>query len=201
MITGTSLRRAVAAAFIFTAACSDSTAPAIELTEDQVNDMMDAFSLVGTTPDGGSFGSNMAALTVTQNVTVDCPDGGSMSDNGTVNINEQTGTVTFTSTQDFSACKATSTEGRQWTFEGSPSLNSNFTMTSNQQTGAFSMTGSQTGGLHVSSDLGSGVCTFNVSYTLTTTPVPGTEGEFNVTGSVTGTVCGRSIDVDLSVVQ
>ena len=203
MITGRFYGRALVAAMAFSLACSDSTAPNIELTEDQVNDMMDAFSAIGSTPDAASASnaSNMAALIINQTVTVDCPNGGTMTDAGIINANEQTNVITFSSTQTFTACKATSTSGRLWTFDSNPNLTSTFTMTSNEETGAFSMTGSQTGGLRVASDLGSGACEFDVSYTMNITPVPGTEGEFTVTGSVSGTVCGRSIEVDLSVTE
>ena len=197
MINERFLRRALIAAVAVSVSCGDSTAPdPIDLTEEQVDDMMDAFSALQTAPD---LGSTTAMFTLTQNRSVDCPNGGSYSDHATVTGNDAGTTLTFSSTQDFNACKATSSSGRLWTFNGSPRLTTNFTFTVNPQTEAFSMTGSQTGGLLVSSDLGSGSCTFNVSYTLNSTPVPGSNGESTITGSVSGTVCGRSIEVDLSV--
>ena len=199
MTTGQFLRRAMAAAIAFTVACGDSTAPnTIELTDDQVDDMMEAFSALGSTPEGTSA-SNILALIVTVDETIGCPNGGTFSEEGNWNFNEQANSISIDVTQDFAACKATSSSGRLWTFDGNPNLHSTFSMTSNPTTNAFSMTGSQTGGLMVASDLGSGVCNWNVTYTMNGTPVPGTEDEFNITGSVTGTVCGRSINVDLSI--
>jgi hypothetical protein len=198
MTTGQLFRGTMAAAIAFSVACGDSTGPgaAIDLTEEEVDDMMEAFSTIGTQPEGAS---NLAMLIVTINESFSCPDGGTMSESGNLNLNEQTGSMTIATTQDFEDCKGTSTSGRLWTFNGNPNLASNFSLTSNEQTGAFSMTGSQTGGLRVASDLGSGTCNFNLNWTLSSTPTTG--GTDNIQGSLTGTVCGRSINVDLSIIE
>ena len=202
MTTGQFLRRTMVAAIAFTVACSDSTGPGtpIDLSEEEVDDMMEAFSTLGTQPDGAS---NLAMLIVSVDETFSCPDGGTMSETGNLNVTQQPGSptmsLTYNTTQDFEDCKGTSTSGRLWTFNGNPNLASNFSMTSNDDTGAFSMTGSQTGGLRVASDLGSGTCNFNLNWTLSNTPTAG--GTDNIQGSMTGTVCGRSINVDLSIIE
>jgi hypothetical protein len=195
MTTGRLFRGAMVAAFTLFAGCKDSTAPQIELTEAQVDDLMDAFSALGTADVGTA--ANMAALVVNVGSTIDCPNGGSRSETGSMNINEETGSLSITATQDFAACKAMSSTGRLWTFDGSPSLTSTFNMTVNQTTNAFTMQGTQTGGLMVASDLGSGVCNFDLTTSMTGTP--GANETMTIAGSISGTVCGKTIQVSIDI--
>lgn len=180
--------RNCAAAFLalsFTA-CGDSTAPSLNLSEEQVADMMDALSTAGLAG-FGAMGGGFAVVTI--NETVDCPEGGSATVNASIDDGGGTGTsVSMTITQGFSNCKATSSQGRQWTFNGNPNLVSTFSGTSNEQTGAFSFSGTQKGGITAASNLGSGACTWDVTYSMSGNDITGA-----LSGSVTGTVCGRSV--------
>ena len=169
------------------AACGDSTAPNLELNDEQVADMMDAMAsagLAGVTPP--SAGAGMAVITLNQ--TVECPNGGTTTINATVDDGGTTNSVSMSFTQRFSDCKATSSSGRVWTFNGNPNIVTTFTGTSNETTGAFSLSGSQTGGIIAASNLGNGACSWDVDYSMTGNDLTGA-----FSSTVTGTVCGRSI--------
>ena len=181
---------AVASLALTFTACGDSTAPNLELTEDQVADMMDALTTAGLAG-YGSTGSNFAVVTIDR--TVDCPEGGSASVNASYDDGSTGTTVTMSITQGFSNCKATSSQGRMWTFNGNPNIVSTFTATSNETTGAFTFSGTQKGGITASSDLGSGACGWDVTYSFS-----GNDNTGAFSGSVTGTVCGRSVSQSIS---
>ncbi len=184
------IRRASVALAAFTLACNDSTGPSANLSQEQVGDMLTAMSAVaafGPTP-----GTAMAVVTLSQ--TVDCPNGGSASVDGTVNTDETAGTATVQITQGFSACKATSAHGRVWTFDGDPNIVTNVSASHNETTGEFSMTASQVGGIKFASDLGSGSCQINLTFTTS-----GNGDSF--TGSVSGSACGHNIQQSVSVTQ
>lgn len=173
-------------AFAFTA-CGDSTAPNLALNDEQVADMMDAMStagLSGFTPP--PVGSSLAVITV--NETVDCPNGGTTTISATIDDGGTSTSVSMSLTQSFTNCKATSSSGRMWTFNGNPNIVTTFTGTSNETTGAFSLSGSQTGGVIASSNLGSGSCAWDVDYSMTGNDLTGA-----FSSTVTGTVCGRNI--------
>jgi len=189
MTSGTLIRRASVALVAFTlAACGDSTGPRANLTEEQVSDMLDAMSAVSSF--GSVPGAGMAVVTVSE--TVDCPNGGTATASGSVNENQAAGTATVQVTQSFSGCKATSSSGRVWTFDGNPNIVTSMSTTYNQTTGAFSITGTQIGGIRVASDLGSGSCDINLSITFT-----GDADSFS--GSINGSACGHTIQQSMSV--
>jgi hypothetical protein len=197
-MTFTNFRRAFVAAMAFTvAACGDSpVALDADLTTAQVDEMMDAMSAVGafSSPFGfsvQSLNSNVAMVVTPINESADCPNGGSVNSAGNVNINENTGNFTAQLTNNYSNCKATSSAGRVWTFNGDPNITQTMTFTSNQTTGAFQMSGSQTGGLRFSSSEATGRCSINLNYTVSF------DAEGAETGSVTGTVCGQSVNHSL----
>ena len=187
------LLKAFTASIVLTvAACGDSTAPNVDLNDEQIADMMDAMAnagLFGVTPPPTA---NMAVITL--NETVDCPNGGSASISASINDNEATGAVSMSITQGFSNCKATSSAGRMWTFNGNPNIVTTFNGTSNANTGAFTLNGTQTGGVIVSSDLGSGACAFDVTYSMS-----GNDNTGAFQGSVTGTICGKNFSQSLTV--
>ena len=189
MTTQTVLRRASFALMAFTfAACGDSTGPSATLTKEQVGDMLDAMSAVSAF--GGAGGAGFAVTTVS--ATVDCPNGGKATATSTINDNQTTGSATVQVTQSFSGCKATSSGGRVWTFDGNPNIVTNVSLTSNQMTGAFTMTATQKGGIKFTSDLGSGGCAIDLSMSLTGNAT-------SLSGSVTGTACGQTINQTISI--
>ena len=192
------MRRACVALTVFTLACGDATAPEVNLTQAQVSDMLDAMSSVssfGSGPGAGLYRSGSAPgtanATATISQTVACPNGGSATVNGTATDNPTAGTVTVQITQSFSACAATSSEGRLWTFNGDPNIVTNISASSNVTTGAFSMTATQVGGIKFASELGSGSCQINLTLTMS-----GNESSFS--GTLSGTACGQTVQRSIS---
>ena len=173
------------------AACGDSTGPNVTLNDEQVADMMDAMANAGvagfTPPPVG----NMAVITI--NESVECPNGGTSSFAATIDENATTGAMSMTITQGFANCKSASSTGRVWTFNGKPNIVSTFTGTSNPTTGAFTLSGTQSGGITFSSNLGTGSCDFNVTFQMS-----GNENTEQFSGSMSGTVCGRSVSQSLT---
>lgn len=191
-------RRALVAATAFTvAACGDSPVGVeADLSTAQVEEMMDAMSAIGafSSPFGfsvQSLGDKVSMAVTPINETADCPNGGSVSTSGNININETTGNFTAQLTNTYNSCKATSSAGRVWTFNGDPNISQTMTFTSNQTTGAFQMTGSQNGALRFSSSQATGRCSISLNYSVSMS-AQGAE-----TGSVTGTVCGQSVNQTL----
>jgi hypothetical protein len=190
-------RRAFVAALAFTvAACGDNPLAAnADLSQAEVEEMMDAMSAIGAfSPFGLSVQSasgNVAFIVSQINESAPCPNGGTFSTNGSMNINETTGNFTAQLTNNYNSCKATSSTNRVWTFNGDPNISQTMSFTSNQTTGAFQMTGSQNGGLSFSSNGASGRCSISINYSVSVTS-SGTE-----TGSITGTVCGKSVNQSL----
>ena len=172
------------------AACGDSTGP-VTLNDEQVADMMDAMANAGvagfTPPPVG----NLAVITI--NESVECPNGGMSSFAATIDENAATGSMSMTITQGFTGCKSASSTGRVWTFNGKPNIVSTFNGTSNATTGAFTLSGTQTGGVSFSSDLGTGSCDFNVTFSMS-----GNENTEQFSVSMSGTVCGRSVSQSIS---
>ena len=181
---------AIASVALTFAACGDSTGPNVTLNDEQVADMMDALAnagVAGFTPPVG----NLAVVTFNQ--SVDCPNGGSMSLAASIDENATTGAFSMTMTQGFSGCKSASSNGRVWTFNGKPNIVSTFNGTDNPTTGAFTLNGTQKGGISFSSNLGNGACDFDVTFSMS-----GNETTGQFTGSMSGTVCGRSVSQSLS---
>jgi hypothetical protein len=201
MTSATLIRRASVALTALTLACGDSTGPA-NLSEEQVGDMLEAMSTVSYMGEGmpgtastGGFGAalQLANATVTVSETAECPNGGSASYSGTVVDNED-GSGSAEITQTFSDCAGTSAQGRVWTFNSDPSIVTEMSFSFNESTGAFSMTASQVGGIRFASDLGSGRCDVDVTFTMS-----GTQN--SLSASVSGQACGRSIQRSITVSQ
>jgi hypothetical protein len=190
MTTAPFIRRASVALAALTLACGDSTGPSAKLSQDQVGDLLEALTAVSSF--GPPPGTALAVVNISQ--TVDCPNGGSASVNATVNDNQTAGTATIQITQGFSGCKATSKKGRVWTFDGNPDITTNISASHNATTGAFSITGSQVGGIKFASDLGTGSCEINLTFSLT-----GDAHSFS--GSLTGSACGHNIQQSISVTE
>lgn len=197
------LRRASLMLAALTLACGDSTGPQAKLTEDQVSDMLEAMSMVasygdvpGTALGADPFGTvtTTANATVTVSQTVDCPNGGSASVNGTATDDPTAGTMSAQITQNFSGCRATSESGRLWTFDGDPNIVTSVSASYNETTGAFSLTATQVGGIRVASDVGSGSCQINLTLTMS-----GNQTSF--TGSLNGSACGHNIQQSVTVTQ
>ena len=193
------LRGASVALAAFSLACGDSTAPSVTLTEAQVGDMLEAMSAVslGAVPAPGMFihrADQTANATVTVSETVDCPNGGSATVNGTVTDNAAAGTFTAQVTQGFTGCKASAESGRVWTFDGNPNIVTNMSGSANPTTGAFSLTATQTGGVKFASDLGAGSCALDLTLTMTGSAT-------SSSATLSGTACGRTIQRTITVTQ
>ena len=195
-MTSRSYFRAAVVALAFSAACGGDgpTTPPIELTDAQAEDMMEAFSQVG-----GAFGGPTglvakAVINFDIEETADCPMGGTYTLDGSMSFNDQTEAMTATYTQDLAGCKAESSTGRLWTFDGDPHITTSFGSSYNAANTTYTLTFTQTGAIKAASDIGTGRCA--ISYTMTMTSNE-TSGAF--TANVTGTVCGRTIDADLDI--
>ena len=195
------IRRASVALAALTLACGDSTGPS-NLSEEQVGDMLDAMSAVSIYGDVPGASMSMAGLrlapqtanaTVSLSHTISCPNGGSASVNGTA-TDDEAGNATAQITQSFSSCAATSSEGRLWTFDGNPNIVTNMTASYNETTGAYSMTATQVGGIRFASNLGSGSCQIDLTFTMS-----GNETSFSA--SISGNACGHSIQQSVEVTQ
>ncbi len=186
-------------------ACGDSTAPNANLSDEHLADMMDAMSAVGAFSVGNgatlaraqslgnaAIANAMASVAASVNETIACPNGGNFTLSGNASANEATGSATIAVKQDYNACKGTSASGREWTFDGDPFIALNVSMTVNQTTGAFTMTGTEKGGIKFSSDIGSGHCSIDISISLIST------GQGAVSGSVSGQVCGKPVDESIA---
>lgn len=202
MTSATLLRRASVVLAAFTLACGDSTGLS-NLSEEQVGDMLDAMSAVSYAANveipGAAFSRaslklapTSANATATVALSVDCPNGGTATYNGSVDSDEEAGTMAAQVNQAFNGCAGTSSEGRVWTFTGNVATGMNATY--NEATGAFSMTATQIGAIQASSNLGSGTCALNLTMTLS-----GTQNSFSL--SVSGSACGRNIEQSIEVTE
>ena len=203
MTSATLFRRASVALAAFTLACGDSTGLS-NLSEAQVGDMLDAmnavsYAAVAPIPGGAAFSRaslrlapQTANAVVSLSETVDCPNGGSASYNGSVDSNEEAGTLSAQVNQAFNGCAAPSSEGRVWTFDGN--VASNLSASSNEAAGTFTMTATQVGSIQASSNLGSGSCAINLTLTMSGT-------ETSLSASLSGSACGRNIQQSIEISQ
>jgi hypothetical protein len=193
-------RRALLAALaVAVSACGDSPlGPEADLTQEEVEEMMDAMSAVGAFsffPTGMSVQSldgKVAAIVTPFNESGDCPNGGTVSTNGSININETTGNFSAEYSSNYNNCKAQSSTGRIWTFNGDPNISNTMSFTSNQSTGAYTVSGTQSGGLRFSSSGASGRCNISLNWTMTTS------ASGVASGNLTGTVCGESVSQSIT---
>ena len=204
MKTASLLQRSAVVFAAFTMACGDSTGPG-NLSEAQVGEMVEAMQMVSMmampSDDQASFAADplrafgeRANATVSYSETVDCPDGGSASVNGTVTGNDAGTSLTAQLTQNFSACRATAESGRVWTFDGNPSIVTTLNATSNEAAGTFTLSWNQVGGITYASDLGSGNCQVNLTFTMSGTAS-------SLTASLSGSACGRNIQRSITVTE
>lgn len=191
---------ALLAAVLTLAACGGGTEPTkqLDLTEAQAEDMMDALSAVGAFSgmyrQTAGYGAGRTALvTVTVDDTTPCPNGGTLRTQGTFNSDDAGSSFSANVTQSYAGCKATSSSGTLWTFNGAPNIATTFTMSFSESTGAYSMNGTQKGALDVASSVGSGRCNIDLTYTAS-----GNDTTGQYTASISGTVCGRTISVTVS---
>lgn len=165
------------------------------LTRAEIVDMMSAMtgSIVtdvvasaasGVGPSGGVSLRSVAAASVQGRAeTVPCPDGGSivvtLSTDGSSAIIQHRG------------CKAKGESGQVWTMDGDPSLNVRFGIGSlGPSTTGIGI--GMTGAIRASGAGKSTRCAMDVSVTSSVPTMTG--GVPQVTGSITGTVCGVSVD-------
>ncbi len=180
--------------------CGDSTAPGVNLSEAQVEDMLEAMTAVSYIGQvaGPEFSirraGQVANATVTVSETVECPNGGSVTVNGTATSDEDAGTFSAQITQGFSACAAPSESGRVWTFDGDPDITTNISATHDEATGAFSITAGQAGAVKFASNLGAGRCAIDLTLTLSGDATSGS-------ATFSGTACGRSIQRTITVTE
>lgn len=199
MMQKTFRRALVAALAVAVSACGDSPlGPEADLSQEEVEEMMDAMSAVGAFsffPTGFSVQSldgTVAAIVTPFNESGDCPSGGTVSTNGSINVNETTGNFTAQYTSNYNNCKAPSSTGRVWTFNGDPNISNTMTFSSNQSTGAYTVSGTQSGGLRFSSNGTSGRCSISLNWTMTT------NASGISSGNLTGTVCGESVSQSIT---
>lgn len=188
------------AAALTLSACSDSTAPAaIQLTDAQAEDMMDALAAVGalaaTSRQTAEYRQNATTqpFTLTIDETEPCPNGGTHRVQGTFTGNDAGTQASASITQGYTGCKATSGSGTLWTFDGAPNVKFDFNMTTDPTTGQFSLNGTQKGAIDVSSSAGSGRCAIDLTFSAS-----GNEQTGAATATVSGLVCGRTITMTVT---
>lgn len=180
------------------AACGSDKVTGVELTQVQVEDLIDALAAVSS--DGTGFtvaaraayaGGDVAPVTLTIDDTSPCPQGGTTRVTGTVTFDETaTGaTIGANVAQSYSSCAATSPRAVTWTFNGAPGIQQALTGSANFSTGDVTLQGTQTGTFSFSSPSGSGSCTLNLNLSFT-----GNENTGAAQATLTGTACGRTVN-------
>lgn len=199
MMQKTFRRALVAAMAVAVSACGDSPlGPEADLTQEEVAEMMDAMSAVGAFSFfPGSFSlqsvdGQVASVVAPFNESADCPNGGTVSTSGNMDVNENTGNVSAQYTSNYNNCKATSNAGRVWTFNGDPNISNTMSFTFNESTGGYAVSGTQSGGLRFSSGSASGRCSISLSWNMST------NANGVATGNLTGTVCGESVSQSIT---
>ena len=197
------LRTTVAATFAFSlVACGDDNGlgPTIELTEAQADDMMDALLSISVGDPTTGFRQMSVraqdnstevpiglATTVQVDETYPCPNGGTYRTRGSGSINDAQTQFTFNVTQTYASCASTSSSGTVWTFTTAPSISSVLSLTETSTTSSLTLT--QKGAFNASSSVGSGSCVIDLSLSISSNQTAET-----FTASVTGTLCGRTIN-------
>lgn len=184
----------------FAGACGDSTAPNANLTQAQLDEMMDAMSAIGfgftAAPGIGSAASrgtsNVISLTIDQDEP--CPVSGTVNLKGNMSFNDAGTQFTMNMTETHKSCAATSAKtGKTWTFNGKPNVVANFTANiTDPITGAGTFSGTEKGTIAFSTEGLSGQCSIDISITATT------NAQGASTGTITGTVCGKDVSQQFS---
>lgn len=182
------------------AACGDDSAgpgnSGDELSETETEVMMEALVEAG----GlfvASFGAAGGPAPVEQSFPIDetesCPGGGSIDLEGNATIDDEAGFLDWNLTQTHQSCVVTaSSDNSTWTFDGSPNIAIDFELLFTETN--FDMNGTQVGGIAWSRDNRSGTCSINLSYDFNADQ----NGE-NFTGQIQGSVCGHTIDENITI--
>jgi hypothetical protein len=156
------------------------------LSSAEVADAFDALNAIGLFNVGfqpAELPVGLSAQSQSINETQSCPNGGNVKVTGSVSVNQSSGAVNADIRQAYNDCKSASSTGRVWTFNGDPNLRIQLNTSVNQSTGSFSYTGGISGGFRYSSNGSAGSCTANVNISANANG-----------GSVTGTMCGQSVN-------
>ncbi len=185
---------ALALPFAFVLGCGGDgpTGPVNVLSAAAAADAFDALSAVTTL--GFDTGVNLrfdpavravpggmpvASITIPVNDSEPCPLGGNTTVTGSFTFDENVFDGGADIRQNYSNCRAESSTGREWTFNGSPNIRT--VMTFNSET--FGGSGTMSGGFRYTSQGESGRCTISLTLTFTQTG-----------GSVVGTACGQPMN-------
>ncbi|TVP54531.1 MAG: hypothetical protein EA351_13105 [Gemmatimonadales bacterium] len=174
-------------------ACGDDgpTQSGDTLTEAEAESMMGALTMAGGL---GFFGMGFSAddasvmmETIPIDYTADCSGGGSVSISGEMTITGQGESISMNQTLTHNSCTETApSDGRSWTFNGNPSINTQLSGSVSET--SINFQGSQTGAMSWSSDGLSGSCQMNINYSVSGSATGGA-----VTVSISGSVCGQNI--------
>ena len=184
------------------AACGDDdpTDPGgDDLTEAEAAVMMEALVEAGGFGLDDLSGGGPAAVEFEFEVddTAPCPGGGNIHVQGTLSgdADQETGFGSydwvFTQTHDDCTAQAPS-DGSTWTFDGSPNVVLDLDIDVSETT--FAMDGVQQGAIAWASGGKNGTCQINVSYSFS-----GDQGANTFTGTVSGTICGFSVDESIEI--
>jgi hypothetical protein len=127
---------------------------------------------------------------------VACELGGVVTVTGTVsgNLDQQgAGTLNYSFTQVHKSCMAQAEGGMQFTLDGNPDTTMDISMDTSAN-GAFSLSGTYTGGIAWQTGDRNGTCSVNLSFDATGNLETGATSS----GSVTGSMCGRSVTEDIT---
>jgi len=204
LISRTRLHLLLVPLLLATAGCGDdATAPddAGLLTEAEVEGLVEAVLALGADPEvaGSVPGPSRAPVTITIPVeeVLPCPLGGSLDLDGSAALVLDAETGLGSLEQEIvtthAACRVRSERtGQVFMLDGAPSVTS--TLSADIQAEEFiDLSGSEVGGVRWTLDDRSGTCEMALDYGLT-----GLAGG-SLTYQATGTVCGREVDIQVSV--
>jgi hypothetical protein len=180
-------RTILSAALLASVSCSDSTAPSIALTDQEVAQLFMEISEAMGDPTGAGRAPNgaFALTTTTMSTTVECLGGGTVGLNGT--MVENTTTFTLDVTETFNACRT-----ETFTIGGSLRLIATINAPDEE---TLTLHETLKGTLTVTHEDGrTGSCALDVTVDLSVS------GE-NVTATASGTICGRSAEVVASTLS
>lgn len=176
-------------------ACDDDPAGSDELSEEEVELMMEAYQNAGILagaffPNGGTgtmskedsdFTAHLADFSSDFETEYNCPEDGSVVYDGTLEGSEmQFSSQLVASVND---CSSTDREENLWVFNGS--LDQNVTTQVDEE--SFEINGSQEGAIVFDGDVASGDCEIDVSFDYSIGEQSG------ISGFVDGTVCGQDV--------
>lgn len=193
------------------AACGDddSTGPGTELSDQELEALAEVlftqgFSFTMTSgPRSEIFDSDLQRAAGVPIGPIDfgpqdvaCELGGVVTVTGTVSgdLDQQgAGILNYSLTQVHQACTAQAEGGTQFTLDGNPSTTMDISLDTSAN-GAFSLSGTYTGGIAWQTGDRDGTCSVDLSFDATGNLETGTTSS----GSVTGTMCGRSVNENIT---